>query len=109
MNCDKCKYYHWYCDWCAKRDCKVGGRAVCNCFKEAKPPKDSRKKRHLKHQRQDLDKEQNMNFTKEQIAELENLTKAIAEWLKKNADAHTSVTISTDRYDVKRDTIGSPF
>lgn len=50
-----------------------------------------------------------MNFTKEQIAELENLTKAIAEWLKKNADAHTSVTIETDRYDVTQDVIGSPL
>jgi hypothetical protein len=50
-----------------------------------------------------------MIFTKEQMTELEILAKAIAEWLKKNADAHTSVTISTDRYDVKRDTIGSPF
>lgn len=48
MNCDKCKYYHWYCDWCAKWDCKVNERAVCNCFEEAKPPKDSRKKRQLK-------------------------------------------------------------
>ena len=49
MNCDKCKYYNCYCDWCDKWECKVDGRAVRNCFEEAKPPKNFRKKRHLKH------------------------------------------------------------
>lgn len=27
MNCDKCKYYNWYYDWCKKWHCEVDGRA----------------------------------------------------------------------------------
>lgn len=53
--------------------------------------------------------ERNMNFTKEQINELEALVKQVAEWLNKNADPHTTVTIETDRYDVTQDVIGSPL
>ncbi len=35
MNCDKCKYYHWYYDWCDKWKCEVDGRSVYNCFCKA--------------------------------------------------------------------------
>ena len=48
-----------------------------------------------------------MNFTKEQINELEALVKQVAEWIDRNADSHTTVTIKTDRYDVTQDVIGS--
>ena len=34
MNCDKCKFYNWYYDWCAKWQCEVDGRAVYPCFIE---------------------------------------------------------------------------
>ena len=53
--------------------------------------------------------ENNMNFTEKQKQELEALTKKVAEWLEKNADMHTSVIISADRYDVTQDVMGSPF
>lgn len=36
MNCDKCKYYIWYYDYCSKWKCNVDGRSVNNCFE----PKD---------------------------------------------------------------------
>lgn len=32
MNCDKCKNYNWYYDWCKKWKCKVDCRAVYDCF-----------------------------------------------------------------------------
>lgn len=32
MNCDKCKFYNWYYDWCEKWQCEVDGRAVHDCF-----------------------------------------------------------------------------
>ena len=32
MNCDKCKFYIWYYDWCKKWRCEVDGRAVYPCF-----------------------------------------------------------------------------
>lgn len=32
MNCDDCKYYHWYSDHCDKYDCTVDARSVCNGF-----------------------------------------------------------------------------
>lgn len=36
MNCDKCKHYHWYYDWCDKWKCEVDARSVHSCFEEAK-------------------------------------------------------------------------
>ena len=51
----------------------------------------------------------NMGFTEEQKQELEALTKKVAEWLEKNADIHTSVIVSADRYEVTQDVMGSPF
>ena len=50
-----------------------------------------------------------MGFTEEQKQELEALTKKVAEWLEKNADIHTSVIVSADRYEVTQDVMGSPF
>ena len=32
MNCDSCKHYCWYYDWCAKWKCEVDGRAVYDCY-----------------------------------------------------------------------------
>ena len=32
LNCDKCKYYNWYYDWCKKWYCEADGRAVYPCF-----------------------------------------------------------------------------
>ena len=32
MNCDKCKFYIWYYDWCKKWQCEVDGREVHDCF-----------------------------------------------------------------------------
>lgn len=32
MNCDKCKLYNWYYDWCNKWECTVDGREVHSCF-----------------------------------------------------------------------------
>ena len=34
MNCDKCKFYKWYYDWCKKWHCEVDGRAVYPCFEQ---------------------------------------------------------------------------
>ena len=34
MNCDGCKYYNWYYDYCRKWDCKIDGRAVYNCYEK---------------------------------------------------------------------------
>ena len=35
MNCDKCKHYHWYYDWCDKWKCEVDARSAHSCFEEA--------------------------------------------------------------------------
>lgn len=32
MNCDRCKHYNWYYDWCKKWMCEVDCRSVYNCF-----------------------------------------------------------------------------
>lgn len=32
-NCDNCKYYKWYYDYCEKWKCKVDDREVHSCFK----------------------------------------------------------------------------
>lgn len=33
-NCDKCKFYIWYYDWCKKWRCEVDGRTVYPCFEQ---------------------------------------------------------------------------
>lgn len=38
MNCDKCKYYKWYYDYCEKWDCEVDSREVHNCFEQMETP-----------------------------------------------------------------------
>ena len=32
MNCDKCKNYNWYYDWCKKWHCEVDNRAIYSCY-----------------------------------------------------------------------------
>ena len=32
MNCDKCKHYRWYYDWCDKWMCEVDARSVYSCY-----------------------------------------------------------------------------
>lgn len=32
MNCDDCKHYHWYYDYCDKWDCEMDARACNSCF-----------------------------------------------------------------------------
>lgn len=32
MNCDNCKHYHWYYDYCDKWDCEMDARACNSCF-----------------------------------------------------------------------------
>lgn len=32
MNCDKCKYYSWYYDYCEKWKCEIDSRSVYDCF-----------------------------------------------------------------------------
>lgn len=44
MNCDNCKHFHWYYDWCDKWKCSVDGRSVHSCFENwdaspGEPPK----------------------------------------------------------------------
>ena len=34
MNCEKCKHYQWYYDWCEKWKCEVDSREVHNCFEK---------------------------------------------------------------------------
>lgn len=31
-NCDNCKHYHWYYDWCDKWKCEVDARSCHDCF-----------------------------------------------------------------------------
>lgn len=38
MNCDECKCYHWYYDYCDKWDCEVDAREVHNCFEKRDTP-----------------------------------------------------------------------
>lgn len=38
MNCDGCKHYRWYFEWCAKWNCETDSRAVHNCFEEDDTP-----------------------------------------------------------------------
>lgn len=33
-NCDNCKYYEWYYDYCEKWKCVVDDREVHSCFAE---------------------------------------------------------------------------
>lgn len=33
MNCDNCRYYEWYYDYCSKWKCQVDSREVHDCFK----------------------------------------------------------------------------
>jgi len=32
VNCDDCKHYHWYYDYCDKWDCEIDARACNSCF-----------------------------------------------------------------------------
>lgn len=36
MNCDNCKYYNWYYDYCNKWKCKVDEREVYSCYEHRK-------------------------------------------------------------------------
>lgn len=38
MNCDNCKHYRWYYDYCEKWDCEIDAREVHNCFEEMDHP-----------------------------------------------------------------------
>lgn len=38
MNCDNCKYYDWYYDYCEKLKCMIDGRSVHNCFEPFETP-----------------------------------------------------------------------
>ena len=33
-NCDNCKHFNWYYDWCYKFEIEVDGREVHDCFEE---------------------------------------------------------------------------
>ena len=32
INCDHCKHYNWYYDFCDKWNCEVDAKAVYDCF-----------------------------------------------------------------------------
>ena len=34
MNCDNCKHYNWYYDYCDKWKCKVDEREVHSCYEQ---------------------------------------------------------------------------
>lgn len=36
MNCDKCKWYNWYFDWCSKWNFKVESSSVYGCCEKSK-------------------------------------------------------------------------
>lgn len=36
QNCDNCKYYRWYHDYCDKYKCQIDPREVHNCFEPRK-------------------------------------------------------------------------
>ena len=38
MNCDDCKHYEWYYEWCRKWGCEVDAREVHNCFEQRETP-----------------------------------------------------------------------
>lgn len=38
MNCDKCKYYDWYYDYCEKWKCTINAKEVHNCFDPFETP-----------------------------------------------------------------------
>ena len=38
MNCDECKWYKWYFDWCEKWKCEMDARSVQNCFEPRETP-----------------------------------------------------------------------
>ena len=38
MNCDECKCYNWYYDYCRKWNSKVDAREVHNCYEKMDTP-----------------------------------------------------------------------
>lgn len=36
MNCDKCKWYNWYFDWCSKWNIKVDPSSMYGCCETGK-------------------------------------------------------------------------
>ena len=38
MNCDECKHYCWYYDYCDKWGCEVDAREVHNCCDKRETP-----------------------------------------------------------------------
>ena len=44
MNCDKCKYYNWYYDYCDKWKCVVDNREVHSCYEERTSNEDTKRK-----------------------------------------------------------------
>lgn len=38
QNCDGCKHYHWYYDYCDKWHCEVDAREVHNCIEQMETP-----------------------------------------------------------------------
>lgn len=33
-NCDNCKWYSWYYDWCEKYEIEMDARSVHDCFED---------------------------------------------------------------------------
>ena len=44
MNCDKCKYYNWYYDYCDKWKCIVDDREVHSCCEKRTSNGDTKRK-----------------------------------------------------------------
>ena len=38
MNCDECKWYNWYYDYCRKWNSEVDAREVHNCYEKRDTP-----------------------------------------------------------------------
>lgn len=38
MNCDNCKHYDWYYNYCEKWKCMIDSRSVHNCFEPFETP-----------------------------------------------------------------------
>ena len=38
-NCDNCRHYSWYYDWCDQYQIEVDGKAVHDCFEELEEKK----------------------------------------------------------------------
>lgn len=38
MNCDECKWYNWYYDYCRKWKSKIDPREVHNCYEKRDTP-----------------------------------------------------------------------